>query len=72
MKKLIEIYKDGWIKLGRYLAFSICLAIASIPGQIVTSIFAPKEEWAFSEYPLISVGLLLFFLFTFFFRIACW
>lgn len=62
MKKVIEIYKEGWIKIGRYFVFSIYLSIACLPGQILGIIFAPKKEWKFSEYPIITISYLIGFI----------
>ena len=71
MKKVIEIYKEGWIKFGRYFVFSIYLFIACLPCQIIMLIFAPQKEWEFSEYPLISIiyliGFIIYFPFAIYF-----
>ena len=71
LKKVIEIYKQGWVRLGRYVVFSIFLFVACLPAQILGIIFAPKREWEFSEYPLITtiylIGFIIYFPFAVYF-----
>ena len=65
LKKIIEIYKEGWVKLGRYFVFSFYLFIAYLPLEILEMVLAPKKEWTFSEYPLIGIIYLIVWLIYF-------
>jgi hypothetical protein len=67
MKKIIEIWKEGWIVLGRVFLFGLILNIICIPLSLLSIIYPGSKEHAVFDdngFHIIALFIWLALLFT--------